>query len=254
MKIAVISDIHAYPAALDVALKDAREQGAARFVCLGDIVGYGPSPVEAEALARASFDIVVAGNHDAAVAQQISDRDFNRRAQKAVDVHRAELDANALAWLAALPRYCEEGAVAYAHGTVCRIFGRTSAGFGYVFTPETADQAFAALPPKVRVLFVGHTHEACSWVKSEASALPVECPPKDFVLDLNARYIVNVGSVGYPRSTRESTYVLFDTETNHVQFRRLHFDFADYHRQLTAHGINIPLWLEDHLARQGMAC
>ena len=35
MKIAIVSDIHAYPAALEAALKDAREQGAARFVCLG---------------------------------------------------------------------------------------------------------------------------------------------------------------------------------------------------------------------------
>lgn len=251
MKIAVISDIHAYPAALDAALRDAREQGAGRFVCLGDIVGYGPSPVEAVALARASFDFVVAGNHDAAVAQQISDWDFNLRAQKTVGAHRAELDADALAWLAALPRYCEEGAVAYAHGTVNRVFGRMVAGYGYVFTPETAELAFSALPSHVRVLFVGHTHEACSWVKAETSARPVECSPKDFTFDPNARYIVNVGSVGYPRSTKESTYVLFDTETSKVHFRRLPFDFADYHRQLTECGISIPLWLEDYLSRQG---
>ena len=36
-----------------------------------------------------------------------------------------------------------------AHGTVSQVFGRMAAVFGYIFTPETADLEFSALPPHV---------------------------------------------------------------------------------------------------------
>ena len=39
MKYAVISDIHANPAALRAALDDAKKQGCNRIVCLGDVTG-----------------------------------------------------------------------------------------------------------------------------------------------------------------------------------------------------------------------
>ena len=44
MKHAVISDVHANESALAKVLADARAAGADDFVCLGDVVGYGPSP------------------------------------------------------------------------------------------------------------------------------------------------------------------------------------------------------------------
>ena len=47
MKYAVMSDVHANPTALAKALDDARSCGVDTYVCLGDIVGYGPSPDEA---------------------------------------------------------------------------------------------------------------------------------------------------------------------------------------------------------------
>ncbi len=36
---ALISDLHSNLPALTLAMRDARERGAARFVCLGDVVG-----------------------------------------------------------------------------------------------------------------------------------------------------------------------------------------------------------------------
>ena len=41
---AIISDLHANMPALEVALADAEERGVERFVCLGDVVGYGSEP------------------------------------------------------------------------------------------------------------------------------------------------------------------------------------------------------------------
>jgi len=41
---AVISDIHGNRQALEVCLRDAERRGVQRFVCLGDVVGYGAEP------------------------------------------------------------------------------------------------------------------------------------------------------------------------------------------------------------------
>ena len=41
---AIISDLHGNAPALETAIEDARRRGVRRFVCLGDIVGYGASP------------------------------------------------------------------------------------------------------------------------------------------------------------------------------------------------------------------
>ena len=42
---ALISDLHANWPAVETAVADARERGVQRFVCLGDVVGYGARPL-----------------------------------------------------------------------------------------------------------------------------------------------------------------------------------------------------------------
>lgn len=67
-----MSDTHANPIALAKALDDAMSCGIDAYVCLGDIVGYGPSPDEAITLSREVFENhVVAGNHDVALLRKL---------------------------------------------------------------------------------------------------------------------------------------------------------------------------------------
>jgi hypothetical protein len=59
-----------------------------------------------------------------------------------------------------------------------------------------------------------------------ASGRVYSLPPTDFTLENGKRYIVNPGSVGYPRtdgSVCQSTYVLYDDVERTVSFRRLPF-------------------------------
>ena len=71
---AVISDIHANYPALEAVADDAREtaqhegDGDVRFVCLGDVVDYGPQPNECMAWVRENVSIIIQGNHDRDVA------------------------------------------------------------------------------------------------------------------------------------------------------------------------------------------
>ncbi|HEX2994947.1 MAG TPA: metallophosphoesterase family protein [Anaerolineales bacterium] len=65
MKIALFSDIHANPWALEAVLNClAKRYPVDQIWHLGDLVGYGPEPVEVVELAMDKFDLWIAGNHD----------------------------------------------------------------------------------------------------------------------------------------------------------------------------------------------
>lgn len=69
MKVLIFSDIHANWAALRAVL--AAEPDADKILCLGDLVAYGPQPVECVqwAMNNASAAWVLQGNHDRGVAK-----------------------------------------------------------------------------------------------------------------------------------------------------------------------------------------
>ena len=91
MLYAIFSDIHANPQAFDKALADAREQGAERFLCLGDVVGYGPDPRGAVKSVRAACGVTLMGNHDAATAGLIDTWNFRTEARVQAARHAKEL-------------------------------------------------------------------------------------------------------------------------------------------------------------------
>lgn len=64
MRIAIVSDIHANLAAFEAVLSHAKAIGYDSMVCLGDVVGYGPDPLECVDLVRQSCDWSLLGNHD----------------------------------------------------------------------------------------------------------------------------------------------------------------------------------------------
>src|SRR3989338_785920 len=66
-KIAFVSDIHSNLEALVAVMDDIDLLHPDKIICLGDVVGYGPNPVEVIQIAMARFDYTVAGNHDIAL-------------------------------------------------------------------------------------------------------------------------------------------------------------------------------------------
>ena len=249
MRYAIISDIHANPVALEVALADARSNEADRIVCLGDVVGYGPDPVESVALCRSSCDVVLMGNHDAAVADVITTRGFIAFAQDGVRRHSAELNADDKGWLRDLPYVYRDRSILCAHGTP--VYPDM---FLYMNDKEPVALSLEWMEKqKRRLLFVGHTHHACCIVYEPVGKLlptgklRVEQATDDIVLDRRSTYIVNVGSVGYPRTDHDITYVLYDTATRTVTFRHLPFDFDRYVARMEAKNVRLPLWLSDYM-------
>ena len=72
MRTALISDIHGNLEALETILEDINRRGVDETICLGDIVGYGPNPIEC-------IDLV---------AERCVGRGRGRRPRRAVDRRR----------------------------------------------------------------------------------------------------------------------------------------------------------------------
>ena len=221
MRYAVIADIHANPTALRRVFEDAESQGATAFVCLGDVVGYGPCPAETVELVRARCAFAIAGNHDDAVSGRADASAFIDLAGDAVERHREALSAEALGWLRSLPHELEFGGARAAHGD----FTDPSA-FNYVETEDDARANFAATG--AQLAFVGHTHRPGLFLTG-ASGRVYAVGPTDFELEDGKRYLVNPGSVGYPRESDGkclSSYVIYDSDERTVTFRFLAFSVA----------------------------
>ncbi len=221
MKYAVLSDVHANIVALDAALADVAALGIDRVVCLGDVVGYGPAPAETLERIRTCSAAVIAGNHDAAVSGAISAEDFIDLAGDAVVRHREALSAEQMDWLKKLPLTTVFGGAAASHGDFI-----SPIDFNYI-----DDEASAKVNFRMRneqLLFVGHTHVPCIFLTGSSGSV-YRLEPQDFILEDGKRYIVNPGSVGYPRENGGqcySTYVIYDDVERSVRYRTLPFSVA----------------------------
>ena len=67
--LAIISDIHCNLEAFEAAWSAVKQLGADKVICLGDLVGFGPNPVECVQLAR-ECDVLIAGEWDTRVRHQ----------------------------------------------------------------------------------------------------------------------------------------------------------------------------------------
>jgi len=65
--LAIVSDIHGNLEALTVVFEEIDRRGIENVLCLGDIVVYGPNPMECLDLVRQRCKVALMGNHDFAV-------------------------------------------------------------------------------------------------------------------------------------------------------------------------------------------
>jgi putative phosphoesterase len=77
----VISDVHANVVALEAVLEALKKHGADTIVCLGDVVGYGPSPNETIDLLRQERVLCTLGAADERIAYEFA---RGRRPRKGV--------------------------------------------------------------------------------------------------------------------------------------------------------------------------
>jgi hypothetical protein len=102
VKRALISDIHGNLDALQSVLDDIRQQGITEIYCLGDVIGYGPNPVECLDLVRRKCTLCLLGNHDLAVLGQLDISSFSSAAAEAAQWTRENATEECLSFLRSL--------------------------------------------------------------------------------------------------------------------------------------------------------
>ena len=229
--IAVISDIHGNIAAAEAVLRDIDAQKASEVISLGDVVGYGPNPVECTDLVRSRVRTNICGNHDVAVLSQAFG--FNRYAKDAIDWTRRvmrprwySLPATVARWrfLENLPDRHRRGDVYFVHASPRDPITE------YVEESDTVDMGFGPSEKIIQIMsmverlcFIGHSHKH-GIVTGEHKWLSMkDLPANTFRLEPGAKALVNVGSVGQPRDGDwRACYVLWDGDT--IVFRRVEYD------------------------------
>ncbi|HEY3318902.1 MAG TPA: metallophosphoesterase [Planctomycetota bacterium] len=235
--IALLSDVHANLEALTAVYSDLTQRGIQRTFFLGDIVGYGPNPVEVLEFVK-HFEFCLLGNHDEAVIHG-PPKTFNSAAARACLWTRRQLCPDEAARSFFRPGLNQQrkdqweflqnlkpvriiSEMMFVHDTPAR-----PGSWHYVRTRPEADAAFEKYPA-IRAFFFGHTHEPGVWY--ESGYQPAE-PGRKYMFE--KRVMVNVGSVGQPRDKdNRACYVIL--EPDGFRFFRVPYDFQKTQEKILA--------------------
>lgn len=232
--IAIISDIHGNLEGLEAVLAEIDRRGVDEIVCLGDVLGYGPNPMECIDLVMERCRTTLMGNHDFAVLYEPFN--FNIGAEQACYWTREQFeldpdaDRRAKRWryLANRPIVERRPGMLAVHASPRRPVNE------YIFPDDiyTNPNKFVPIFDRVeRICFVGHTHVPGVFLEGPDFYSPDELDGR-FSLDSD-RAVVNVGSVGQPRDRDpRSSFVLFDGTT--VEFVRVPYDVETTIRKVEA--------------------
>ncbi|HHN46968.1 MAG TPA: metallophosphoesterase [Planctomycetes bacterium] len=252
MKKAVISDIHGNLEALQAVLTDIDYHGIEEIICLGDVVGYGPDPVECVDIVRKRCKVSICGNHDIAVLNQAFG--FNQFAKRAIDWTRRRLKPGFLSrhdardrwdFLKGCPdRYSElDGDVLYVHGSprdpIMEYMDENdlmNVGFG----PD--NKVIESFKIVQWTAFIGHSHKPGVFtynIEKDDYAYTHLWDLPDLRVELKEKgawkAIVNVGSVGQPRDgDPRASYVVLDLEERQAVYRRVYYDVELTRRKIQA--------------------
>lgn len=223
MRIALISDIHGNPLALDAVLADARDQGVDQHWFLGDFAAIGPEPVAVlETVSQIWDSSFCRGNTDRYVVT--GDRPPPALSRVQGDPSLIETYTNIAAsfawtqgyvtaagwfeWLAQLPLDIRWTAPSGARLLAVHASPGTDDGIGIHAGRSDEELTELLTGADADVVFVGHTHEA-------------------FARRVGESLVVNVGSVSNPTSPDlRASYVLVDASATGIEleFRRVAYD------------------------------
>lgn len=221
MLIAFLADIHANRPAFEACLRRAREEGAERYVLMGDYVGYGADPewsVETAMSLVADGAVAVRGNHDNAVGN--TREQMNVEAQVAIEWTRGELGQGARQFLEKLPMTVNEESRLYVHADASN-----PEKWNYVSGVSEAARSLRATTS--HITFCGHIHRPAIYSLSATEKMTSFMPATGVSVPLlpGRRWLVVLGSVGQPRDGNPAaSFALFHTGRNEITYCRAPYD------------------------------
>lgn len=248
MRYAVLSDVHGNLEALTTVLDACAGERVDRYLCLGDVVGYGTDPAACLARLDACEAVIVAGNHEQGCLGKLALGWFNASARAALEWTRERLSVADLDRLRRLSLTATEGPCTLVHASL-----HHPERFAYLVDLAEAVENFKIC----RTLFalIGHTHAALL-VEFDRGAQqirrvltsPQELAQVAFRDEPQAvRYLFNPGSVGQPRDgDSRASFGLIDMDRRQLEVRRVAYDVASAQRKIREAGL--PGFLADRLA------
>ena len=239
MKYAILSDVHSNLDALQVVLAHSKEQKCTHYVCLGDVVGYGPNPVECLELIRGLDCPIVMGNHDEYCATSHDLTGFNPMAADAIKWTRGQLNEEQKKWLHDLKYVRNAESFTIVHATL-----DLPEKWAYVFDKLAAAASFNY--QHTAVCFNGHTHVPIAFVRGPAGIQGGMYTK--IKVEVGRKYFVNCGSIGQPRDRNpKAAYVTFDLFNNLIELHRLEYNIEAVQKKI--HHAGLPASLADRLAQ-----
>lgn len=242
MRYGVFSDVHSNLEALDAILAAFRKERIQSFLCLGDIVGYGPNPNECvERIASLKKVQMTGGSHDFAAVGLKETTWFNDMAARALTFTKRKLKEENKAFLMRLPRLVDGSFFTMAHGSP-----RDPIDEYLLSARQFLDNLEFFRTP---ICLIGHTHVPCVFYTDALGVIQhkplTENDP--FKFDPQGKTIVNVGAVGQPRDgNTRACGVILDTEKCEVKLIRCAYDIAAVQDKMKQ--ASLPLFLIERLS------
>jgi diadenosine tetraphosphatase ApaH/serine/threonine PP2A family protein phosphatase len=242
VRLAFFADIHANRQAFAACLDAARANGAERFICLGDYVGYGGDPewtVETVMGLVAQGTLAVRGNHDTAVGS--SAESMNAEAQAAIEWTRGRLSAPERKFLSELPLTRQEDDRLYVHSDASQ-----PAKWHYV--RSAADAGRSLIATDAHITFCGHIHRPALYSMSVTGKMTSFIPISGVKVQLlpGRRWLAVLGSVCQPRDGDPAAcFAMFDTASREITYCRVPYDVDAAAARIRGNGL--PPSLADRL-------
>lgn len=234
--IAIVSDLHSNLEATQAVLEECARLGVTEYLCLGDVIGYGPNPIEVGHTARDLFGVSLMGNHEEALVTK--KHRFNPHAAKAIDwtrnVIQAE-DATLMSWFKARSSFVLKGNLLLVHGSIY------DPVHDYVDEPENpieANQMIETLGKDFTgfdLCFAGHNHTP--FLATTMGIMVPHDGHRAFRVPKGHKAYICVGSVGQPRDRdTRSSFATLDGDL--LTFRRVAYNYRETQRKILEAGLN----------------
>ena len=223
MRYGLIADVHGNLHALTAVITALERLGVERWICAGDVIGYGANPNECVQMVEALRAATIAGNHELIATGGLQGNSGKNLVLASHRWTRAALHDDVLALLQKLPRVVEQDGIVVAHGSL-------RDPEQYVNTDEQCSAQLRQLQdeyPNARMLILGHTHTPRLYV--EGIGTLQQWPHTGGIsLPLQRLCLVNPGSVGQSRQWElppRARAAVLDTEEWFLRPVRLTYAF-----------------------------
>lgn len=207
-RIALLSDIHGNLSALNNVIHVLEDEHPDLWICLGDIVGYGPFASECIDIVRERSMICVKGNHDAGVTGELTLKHFRNPNRKLIEQTKKELATDQIDWLKSLPYTSSEDEWLAVHASP-----EGPERWEYVESAYRARSILSNIDQNI--CFLGHTHKP-ALISDRLGSQKFE---------RGYKYIINPGSVGQSRDgDYRASCALVDTDVFQYTNFRVEFD------------------------------